>query len=91
MIVLSNFFIFGNMVCPTRDTAYLNTNKDLLADKVNLSLRFANNKGGSRHIGVWFAWKTHTLSMHHLLEHINEDIKRRYTANTSTQQYIIFS
>ena len=32
---------------------------------------------GSRHIDFWFAWKTPNLSMHHLLEHINQDIKRR--------------
>ena len=29
------------------------------------------------HIDVWFVWKTPNLSMHHLLEHINQDIKRR--------------
>ena len=29
-------------------------------------------------IDVWFAWKTPNLSMHHLLEYINQDIKRRY-------------
>ena len=32
---------------------------------------------GSRHIEVWFAWKTPNLSMYHLLEHINQDIKWR--------------
>ena len=32
---------------------------------------------GSRHIDVWFAYKTPNLSMLHLLEHIDQDIKRR--------------
>ena len=32
---------------------------------------------GSRHIEVWLALKTPNLSIHHLLEHINQDIKRR--------------
>ena len=27
-----------------------------------------------KHIYVWFAWKTPNKSMHHLLEHINQDI-----------------
>ena len=34
---------------------------------------------GSIHIDVCFAWKTPSLSMHHLLEHINRDIKRRWS------------
>ena len=30
----------------------------------------------SRHIDVWLAWKAPNLSMHHLIEQINQDIKR---------------
>ena len=38
----------------------------------------------SRHIDVWFAWKTPNLSMHHLLEHINQDIKRKLSKDTDS-------
>ena len=34
-------------------------------------------RSGSRHIDIWFAWKNLNVSMHHLLEHINQDKKRR--------------
>ena len=42
---------------------------------------------GSRHIDVWFAWKTPNLSMNHLRVHINQDIKGDKT-KIRTQQYI---
>ena len=45
-------------------------------------------KFGSRHIDIWFAWKTPNLSMHHLLEHINQDIKRvKQRQNTCKTEY----
>ena len=34
---------------------------------------------GSRHINYRFAWMTPNWSMHHLLEYINQDIKRRWS------------
>ena len=35
------------------------------------------NVTGSRHTDSWFAINTPNLSMHHLLEHIIQDIKKR--------------
>ena len=33
----------------------------------------------TRHKDIWFAWKTHKISMHHLPEHVNQDITRRWS------------
>ena len=67
-----------------RSTRHKNTNdpqrSTALERSENILLEGLNQFHGANltlSSDVWFARKTHSLSMHHLQKHINQDIKRR--------------
>ena len=63
-----------------RSTASETVSKNILLEGLNRfhgpNLTLSSDRDQERHIDVWFAWKTPSLSMHHLQKHLKSRYKK---------------